>query len=346
MNLKKLGFNHHFEREFMNTKKEENWQPGRVAAEYKGYFKIIAEAGEYLGEISGKMRFNDQYPAVGDWVVFSEMGEDRAIIYSILKRQNKFSRTAAGRTGKEQIVAANIDLVFIVSSFNNDFNIKRLERYLTLVNHSGAEPVILINKIDLAEDQIFELPEYKKLERFKDKIDLITVSALEGTNMDKIKGKVIGNKTAAFLGSSGVGKSTIINYFLENRVQTVKAVREDDSRGRHTTTNREMFVLKDQGILIDTPGMREIQLLDDDRGFKETFSEIENLARNCKFSDCQHKSEPGCAIKAAISQGIISESQLENYFKLKREIIYKKIRKSRGSGAVEKYKIEQMMKNN
>jgi len=341
LNLKELGFNHHFKEEFKQIKKESNWQPGRIAAEYKGMYKILSEKGTYLGEISGKMRFNEEYPAVGDWVVFAEMDSERAIIYSLLARQNKFSRTAAGKTGKEQLVAANIDLIFIVTSFNNDFNIKRLERYLTLVNSSGAEAVIVINKIDLAENVKEKL---KELDRFKNII--ITVSALNGNNMEQIRDKINQNKTAAFLGSSGVGKSTIINYLLKDNVQEVRSIREDDSRGRHTTTNREMFILKDCGILIDTPGMREIQLLDDESGFKETFSVIEKLALDCRFSDCQHQSEPGCAVKSALVSGEIEKSQLDNYFKLQREIKYRQIKQEKSVGAMEKYKIEQMLKGN
>jgi len=343
LNLKELGFNHHFEEKFKQIKKESNWQPGRIAAEYKGMYKILSKKGKYLGEISGKMRFNEEYPAVGDWVVFAEMDAERAIIYSLLTRQNKFSRTAAGKTGKEQLIAANIDLIFIVTSFNNDFNIKRLERYLTLVNSSGAEAIIVVNKIDLAENVKEKL---KELDRFKNKNKIITVSALTGNNMEKIRDKINQNKTAAFLGSSGVGKSTIINYLLKNNVQEVRSIREDDSRGRHTTTNREMFILKDRGILIDTPGMREIQLLEDESGLKETFSVIEKLALHCKFSDCQHQSEPGCAVKSALAEGEIEKSQLDNYFKLQREIKYRQIKQEKSVGAMEKYKIDQMLKGN
>lgn len=343
MNLKILGFNHHFEVEFDKLKKEKNWFAGRIAAEYKGLYKILAFSGEFTGEISGKMRYNNEFPAVGDWVVCSEVDYERVIIYHLLKRENKFSRTAAGSTGAEQIAAANIDIIFIVSSFNDDLNLRRLERYLTLSWDSGAKPVIILNKSDLKENTELMVNE---VENIAAGADIISVSALKGTNIDKIKKYLGEGKTAAFLGSSGVGKSTIINKLLGREVQKVKEIRKDDSRGRHTTTNREMFLLESGGILIDTPGMREIKLWDGNTGFNSTFSDIEEIAAACRFNDCQHKSEPGCAVKKAIKQGKLDQKRLESYWKLKRELKYNEIKEKKSAGAAEKYKMKKLMQKN
>lgn len=294
---------------------------GRVLIEHKGLYRIASENGEVLGKISGKLQYEaagrQDYPAVGDWVVLDRTDSQRgdAIIQAIMPRKNKFSRKAAGKKFDEQIVAANVDLLFICMSLNNNFNLRRLERYISLAWECMTVPVILLTKSDLCDD-IDE--KYHEVMNVALGIDVLIVSALTKNGLDDIKQYIQPGRTIAFIGSSGVGKSTLVNELLGYNRLEVQDIGSDD-KGRHTTTHRELMIIPSGGVLIDTPGMREIHLLDGEEGVDQSFSDIEELAKHCKFSDCSHEKEPGCAVIAAIEGGQLPYKRLQSYFKLKRE---------------------------
>lgn len=323
ISLYDLGFNKSLAEEFRPFEKD--YSLGRVCAEYKGMYKILTECGEILGTISGKMNYGalqrSDYPAVGDWVVMDKTtcSVDRTIIHKILSRKSKFSRKVAGNVIEEQIIAVNIDILFICMSLNNDFNLRRLERYTTMAFESGALPVILLTKADLCEDVAEKV---RAVESTCIGIDVNIISALENIGMDLLRNYIPRGSTAAFLGSSGVGKSTLINKLLGSEIVVTKEVRADDDKGRHTTTHRELFLLPEGGIVMDTPGMREFQILDAEDGINASFEDIEDLALSCRFSDCSHTLEPGCAVRAAIEEGVLPQSRFDNYVKLKKEAEY------------------------
>jgi len=329
LNLTDLGWNQDFEDKLKQINKQDNFQIARIAIEYKGMYKLYTEAGEVLAEITGNMRYNNQFPAVGDWVVIDlQDSKARAIIHDILPRKSKFSRKVAGDNTEEQIVAANIDTIFIVTSLNQDFNLRRLERYLTIAWNSGAKPVIVLSKADLCADAEAKKAE---VETVAFGVPIHIVSSLSGEGLDELEEYLETGYTVALLGSSGVGKSTIINQLMGSEKMEVDEIRINDGKGKHTTTHRELIVLETGGIVIDTPGMREIQLWDGNEGIKESFEDIETLAQNCKFNDCQHDSEPGCAVKEAIEQGDLPEKRLESYRKLERELLFIERKKKYGT---------------
>ena len=276
-----------------------------------------------LSEISGKLRHeamdDEQFPSVGDFVVASlRPSEMRATIHKVLPRKSKFSRKVAGVNTKEQIVASNIDTIFLVNSLNKDFNARRIERYLIMAWESGANPVILLSKADLCIDLATKLRETEKI---AGGAPIHVISSIDNRGMDDLNQYLKPGKTIALLGSSGVGKSTLLNYLAGEIVQETKEVREYDDRGRHTSTSREMFILDNGAIMIDTPGMRELQLWGGTDGISEAFDDIESLATECRFSDCSHKKEPGCAIKAALENGVIDGKRLKSYITLQKEIV-------------------------
>lgn len=298
---------------------------GRVIAEYRGLYKVATELDDILAKVSGRFinatEATSSYPAVGDWVIvdrtLKHTGE--GIISNVMPRKSSVSRKVAGQRTDEQIIASNIDYLFICMSINNDFNLRRLERYITIGWNSGAIPVIVLTKIDLCND----LDNIKnQIENIAMGIDLLYVSSFDGQGMEDINKYLVKGKTIAFIGSSGVGKSTLINYLFGEEKMLVSSIREDDNKGRHTTTHRELIVIKDKGIVIDTPGMREIQLLEDIEGINDSFSEIIDLAKECKFTDCKHLNEPGCAVKKAIDEGSILNERLGSYNKLIKEAKY------------------------
>lgn len=291
---------------------------GRVYAQHRNLYKIITEKGEVSATVSGKLQYElinkKDYPVVGDWVNFEELGHGEGIIHKIQERKTLICRKVAGAKSEEQVLAANIDKIFITMSLNNNFNLRRLERYINIAWDSGATPVILLTKLDLCEDLEDKLLE---LDEVALGIDKISVSSLTGEGVEVVRSLIKSDDTVVFIGSSGVGKSTIINRLLGEEVQITKEVGEYD-KGRHTTTHRELFVLPTGGAIIDTPGMRELQISQGD--VEATFKDIEDLALKCHFSDCKHKSEPKCAVQEAIERGELSRERFESYEKIKREI--------------------------
>jgi ribosome biogenesis GTPase len=258
-----------------------------------------------------------------------------------LPRYTKFSRKEAGQKTKEQILSANIDIVFIVMSLNQDYNLKRLERYISAAWDSGAEPVIILSKADLADDVEAKIEEVAEIALHT--IEIHAVSSFTGVGIKDLEKYLQVGRTISFLGSSGAGKSTLINVFAHNELQKTKAIREDDGKGRHTTTTRDLILLENGAVVIDNPGMRELQLWDDD-SLKDTFSEIENIARDCKFQDCTHTLEPNCAVLNAVETGILPAKRLESYQKLQKETTYLKSKKGKTSAAVEKTKWKNITK--
>ncbi len=323
MNLNDLGWNDQFSREFEEYQSQ-GFAAARVAREQKERYLLFTESGELTAEITGRLRHlattREDYPAVGDWVAITPFDDNKsAVIHAVLPRKSKFLRKAAGVRTDEQIVAANIDTVFIVMGLDGDYNPRRLERYLTSAWDSGASPVIILNKSDLCDNVEEKIDEIQS-----SAFDIPThaISASQGNGIDLVQDLIKPGHTTAFLGSSGVGKSTIINALLGEERLLTKEVREDDSRGRHTTTWREMVLIPGGGIVIDTPGMRELQLWADDDSLKGTFEDIERLAQSCKFGDCSHTGEPGCAVSAAIENGELPQSRYKNYMKMQKEIRY------------------------
>lgn len=294
---------------------------GRVAAEHKGYLTLITPEGVKLSEVAGKLLHKDNViglPKIGDWVLYEDAPySDRAVIKVILPRKTKFSRKTAGKELKEQIIAVNIDTLFIVQGLDENYNLRRLERYLMLGRRSGAECVVLLNKADLTE----EAAEKERMAvQVAGESPVILLSCVSDMGIDVLRSHIHPGRTYAFTGSSGVGKSTIINRLYGEAIQETQAVREYDSKGRHTTTRKELFVMPDGSIVIDTPGMREIQAWDEDEeGEDDSFEDIEALARHCRFRDCTHTHETHCAVKAALERGELDEARVRNFVKLRQE---------------------------
>jgi ribosome biogenesis GTPase / thiamine phosphate phosphatase len=323
LNLKSLGWNQTFEEAF-KVYENQLLVPGRISVEHKGLYDVFTEHGELLGEITGKIRYNatgrHDYPAVGDWVAVSAVPQEgKAYIHGILPRKSKFSRKAAGLTTEEQIVATNVDTVFLVNALNQDFNLRRLERYLLMAWESGATPVIVLSKADLCDD----------VQKYMDEVETIAfgvptfaVSAESGMGLDALSSFINEGETVALLGSSGVGKSTLANKLFGQEVLKTNDIREEDGKGKHTTTHRELLVLENGGILIDTPGMRELQLWEGDNSLSQSFQDIEAFAEQCRFRDCTHNNEPGCGVQTAIETGELDEERYNSFLKLQRELAY------------------------
>lgn len=339
MKLEDIGFDPNFADHF-NTYASEGYSPARVSLEYKSLYMVFTERGEIPAVPTGKMYFEaetDGLPVVGDWVVARLLDEEpaRAVIHAILPRKSKFSRKEAGKRIVEQPIAANIDTVFIVVGLDNNFSTRRIERYLTISWDSGAEPVVLLTKSDLCEDVEDKLA---AVQAAAPGVPVHAVSVFENSGIDQLDGYLKSGRTIALLGSSGVGKSTITNYLLGKDIQRVQDVRDMDSKGRHTTTQRQMFVLPSGAMVIDTPGMRELQLWNVDGGLAETFSDIEELARFCQFDDCQHSGEPGCKVQEALVIGELDPARFENYQKMQKELKYLEKKQDASAAFVERQK--------
>lgn len=324
MELEKLGWNDFFKENFRNYA-EQGYGVGRVYLENRQSFWLYTKAGEIKADVSGKMIYHadsrSDFPAVGDWVVI-RLKEDKnqAIIHAILPRSSKFSRKVSGSSIEEQIVATNIDTVMLVSGLDNDFNLRRIERYLVMVSASGAKPVIVLNKADICADIDSKIAEVK---RIAPNVPIVPLSATQDEQLTDLYHYIKDGETVALLGSSGVGKSTITNHLLGGgERQKVQEVREGDDRGRHTTTKRELIVLPNGGLIIDTPGMRELQLWISEEGLESSFEDIEALSAQCFYNNCEHNDTRGCAIEVALENGNLDPERWASHNKLQKELAY------------------------
>lgn len=321
--LDRLGWNSRLAAAFAEHARE-GLVPARVALEHTHIYRVLTEAGESLARVSGRVRHRAatraDFPAVGDWVALEppkDSGDAR--IAAVLPRHSRFSRRAAGDPTEEQVVAANVDTVFLVTGMDGDFNLRRIERYLLVASESGASPVIVLNKADVAAERDAMAAEVQAL---AGAVPVHAISCHVPGDVDVLRQYLATGQTAALLGSSGVGKSTIVNRLIGHDLLRTREVREWDNRGRHTSTVRQLIVLPDAGVLIDTPGMRELQLWDVVETMGGTFGDIELLADECRFRDCRHRQEPGCAVRGAIEAGRLPAGRLESYHKLQDEQAY------------------------
>jgi ribosome biogenesis GTPase len=317
LSLLELGWSNFFQQQIAEI---DSPLLARVIRQDRGRYQLISEQGLLTGILPGKARMESKadLPTVGDWILFEnqDQGGD-VIIQQLLERNTKFSRKEAGEKFNEQVVAANIDVVFVVTGLDENFNPKRIERYLLLCQTSGALPVIVLNKMDLCKDVEEKVDQVKEVSGHT---PIHSISALTADCIEPLRRYISSGSTIAVMGSSGVGKSTLINQILGYDHFKTGAVRYTDSKGRHTTTHRELCPIPSGGLIIDTPGMRDLQVWSDEQHLAETFDDIEQLSSFCRFSDCQHNSEPGCAIQAAIAEETLSEERWLSYQKYQREL--------------------------
>lgn len=321
MNLKDLGLTE----EITDCLKDDNlsaFSIGRVTREYRERYIVSTGEKEYEAEITGNLRYSAVsragFPAVGDWVTIIIYEPDMAIIHGILPRRSVLERQAVGKPGEKQIISANIDVALIIQAINNNFSINRLERYLTICYSAGIEPVLVISKIDLSTEADIKAA-IDKLEIRDKKVKYILLSNLTMQGLDQLMEFLEKGKTYCVVGSSGVGKSTLINNLLKKNIIKTAEISLSTNKGRHTTAHRELFVLENGSIIIDTPGMKELGITDDDEGIKTTFQEIHKLSLKCKFPDCRHINETGCAVIEALDNGTLDKDSLENYRKIQTE---------------------------
>ncbi|MDQ2910469.1 MAG: ribosome small subunit-dependent GTPase A [Actinomycetota bacterium] len=314
LTLNDLGWDEGFAASFEPYEKD-GLVPARIAAQYRGAYVVLAETGESRADISGRMRHEAasaaDLPAVGDWVVLRD-----ETIHAVLPRRSAFSRKAAWAPTEEQVLAANLDAIFVLSALNGDLNLRRLERYLTLAWESGATPVIVLTKADLCDDVGAALLE---VEQVALGVAAHAISNVSGAGIDELAPYLALARTVALLGSSGVGKSTLANRLAGEVLQATHEIAED-GRGRHTTSSRQLIRLPGGAMLVDTPGLREVQLWDADEGIAEAFADVDALAAGCRFNDCAHMREPGCAVQAAIGEGRLVGERLQSYRQLQREL--------------------------
>ena len=321
MKLEELGYNDHLEKLRIENKLND-FEIGRVVSEHKERYIVKTEKGESEAEVTGNLRFSARsrgdFPAVGDWVALINYDPDFSIIHKILPRFSVITRQAVGQTGEIQIIAANIDVAFLVQAVDRDFNINRFERYLTICYSSKVNPVIVLTKTDLiSHKKIAEITDAIQ-QRIKN-VPVIAISNETQNGYEALKQIIEKGKTYCMLGSSGVGKSTLVNNLSGRSIMRTDAISDSTNKGRHVTSHREMIVLENGGILIDNPGMREVGIADSSGGLEITFDMIVSLSKNCRFKDCSHTSEVGCSVLEAVENGEIDKSSYENYLKMERE---------------------------
>jgi ribosome biogenesis GTPase / thiamine phosphate phosphatase len=317
--LEELGWTPRFAEAF-EPHRARSLSPARVSLEHTHIYRVLSTDGERLARVAGRLRHEAtgraEFPAVGDWVAIETPASGDARIRAVLPRATRFARRAAGNPTEQQVVAANVDVVFLVSGLDGDFNPRRIERYLVTAWDSGASPVIVLNKADLVDDVDSFV---REVQRVGHGVPVEVVSARRSDSVERLRAHLGRGRTAALLGSSGVGKSSLANALIGQEVLRTRDVRVGDSRGRHTSTSRQMVLLASGGILIDTPGMRELQLWDTGESVAGTFADIEAIAVDCRFRDCRHASEPGCAVMAAVGAGTLPPGRLESFRKLQAE---------------------------
>lgn len=354
MTLEELGYNKMFEA-FRIEQKLNDFEIGRVIAEHKERYSVKTSQGEYEAEITGNMRFSavsrEDFPAVGDWVALSTYDTESAIIHKILPRFSIIKRQAVGQIGDVQIIATNIDYALLVKAVDRDLNINRLERYLTICYSSKVNPIIVLTKTDLINEQEKTIIIESINKRIKN-ISVIPISNETQDGYEALKMLIEKGKTFCMLGSSGVGKSTLLNNLSGRSIMRTDSISQSTSKGRHITSHRELVVLDNGGILIDNPGMREVGIADTTVGLETTFNKILNLSQMCKFKDCTHTNEAGCSVRDAVKNGEIERSTLENYLRLEREKVHfettieERRKKDREFGKMIKNYKKDMKKNN
>jgi len=353
MNIENLGYSYDIQKYILENNLSE-FSVGRVTQEHRESYVVSTGAGEFSAEITGNLRFSANkradFPAVGDWVAMQTFDGGMAIIHKVLPRKSLLERQSVSKPGEKQIISANIDVALIVQSIDNNFSINRLERYITICNSAKIEPILIISKIDLSTEEEVQLA-ISKLNSREKNVKYILLSNFTHEGLQQVKDMLEKGKTYCVIGSSGVGKSTLINNLLEEERLKTGTISENTNKGRHVSTARELFVLENGGIIIDTPGMRELGITEDADALNSTFEDIFNLTLNCKFPDCAHNGETGCAVQEALDNGTISEESFANYKKMKREqerfqiTIAEKRKKDKQFGRMAKAIMQEKKKN-
>jgi ribosome biogenesis GTPase len=343
--IRDLGWDAYFEAQW-HERESDGCVPARVGSQQRGLWRVVGDFEECWAEPSGKFRKESEaggdWPAVGDWLAVEMRPEKQsALIQQVLPRRSRFVRKVAGKQIEEQVIVANIDVALIVAALDGDFSVRRIERYLAQCWESGARPALVLNKADACAEPGKLVAE---IESVALGAPVFLVSAKTGEGVDELEASFARGQTMVLLGSSGVGKSTLVNRLLREERQSTHAVRESDSKGRHTTTSRELFVLPGGAMMIDTPGLRELQLWNAADGLAQTFADVDELATQCRFTNCQHREEPGCAVQAAIAEQVLDADRLESWRKLQREQEFLARKVDPEIGATQKKRIKILMR--